>query len=458
MSASTISIQTSHPSFLDDEITALSLQIEEINYRDETRKGKYPVHDIPDLEVAYTNYLSEIEKHLTFLNDVKLAHSIAQAIDSDAPVIKELMQGESQAQEDRRLAVQMSNNDPELEAPPPYTEEIRNEFVEDEVVLRLAALVSTDETLYHDSEIESGPSAPYTRRQAGVLGKLSREEFECCACGEEFRFAIIVQLECEHHYCPRCLKRVIMRAVTEKDLALLPPRCCGTSISFSLIMDNLTEEELEDFQNAETEKNTRYKTYCSNSDCRRFIAPGHVRASEATCPRCKAKTCAKCKNAFHEDDCPADPDLQATLELGSIQQWQRCYSCRSLVEIDRGCNHMTCRCGFEFCYLCGVEWRQCGCAFWIERYLLERAEQVVDRAAPRNIQPAERQRRIEVVQEQLRDTDECEHRGRRKFEMIHGGRRTRFQCEMCNSSHRLFILRCRRCHLDVCMDCRLNRV
>lgn len=341
MSASTISIQTSHPSFLDDEITALTLQIEEINYRYETRKGKYSVDDIPDLEVAYANYFSEIEKHLMFLNDVKLAHSIAQAVDSDAPVIEELTQEEAQAQEDRRLAVQMSSNDPELEAPPPYTEEIRNEFVEDEVVLRLAALLSTNDTLHDGSEIEAGPSAPYARRQADALGKLSREEFECCACREEFRFAIITQLECEHHYCPECLKRVIMRAVTEKDLVLLPPRCCGTSIPFSLIVDSLTEEELEDFQNVETEKNTRDKTYCSNSDCRRFIAPRHVSASEATCPRCTTKTCAMCKNAFHEDDCPADPDLQATLELGNVQQWQRCYSCRSLVEIDRGCNHMT---------------------------------------------------------------------------------------------------------------------
>ncbi|KAF1848192.1 uncharacterized protein K460DRAFT_427193 [Cucurbitaria berberidis CBS 394.84] len=453
--------QVSHLDHLDDQIVALALQLEEINFREETNKAKYPVDEVPDLEVAYANYLAEIEVHLAFLKDVKFAHSIANAVDADAQAIADITQTEAQAHEDRRVAVQMSSDDPELEAPPAYTEEVRNEFLEGEVVRRFAALLTSDDDLYESPESVAGPSVPYAQRQADALGILARPTFECTACSNDFRLTDIRQLKCEHQYCDPCLKRFIMRGVVNHNLAYIPPRCCGDAISPALIISSLASEEMEDFQNAEIEKRTRDKKYCSNSKCGRFIAPIHIVAGEATCPRCKAKTCATCTNPSHEDDCPAASELQATLELGAEKQWCRCFSCRSLVAIDTGCNHMTCLCGAEFCYLCGIEWTnpgQCNCTFWNEENLIRRARQVVDRAAPQYLPPAERQRRVAEVQEQLRDTDDCEHRGRRKFERIIGGRRTRFQCEMCNEVHRNFILRCRRCQLDVCMDCRLHRV
>lgn len=105
-----------------------------------------------------------------------------------------------------------------------------------------------------------------------------------------------------------------------------------------------------------------------------------------------------------------------------------------------------------------MEGRTCQCPFWLEANLERRAEEIVDRQGLPYMAPVERQRRIVQIQDQLRDTDECEHRGKRKFERVTGGNRARFQCEMCNTRHRQFILRCRRCQLDVCMDCRLHRM
>ena len=62
-----IALRASHTGHLYDEIVALTLQLEEINCREKTRKAKYPFNNIPDLEVANSNYLSEIEAHLAFL-------------------------------------------------------------------------------------------------------------------------------------------------------------------------------------------------------------------------------------------------------------------------------------------------------------------------------------------------------------------------------------------------------
>lgn len=339
---SVLSQKASHPCDLDDEILALALQMEEINYREEMKKAKYTPDKTPDLEVAYTNYLAEIEAHLAFLKDVKLAHSMANAVNADADAIAEIAQIETQAQEDRRVAVQMSTDDPDLEAPPPYAEVVRNDFIEDEITHRIAALLSSEHGVHDGVEDGAGPSSSYTERQADAMGKLARNQFECTACRDEFRFTDIIQVVCEeqHQYCGSCLKQVIMNGVVNHDLTYMPPRCCGKELSRAIIVSNLTEEELEDFTNAEIEKNTHEKTYCSNAECGRFVAPCYIAAGKATCPRCEARTCVMCNSTQHEGDCPADTGLQAVLDMGAENQWRRCFSCRSMVAIEWGCNHM----------------------------------------------------------------------------------------------------------------------
>jgi hypothetical protein len=338
---SAIAVQPTGPDFLDDQIAALTLQLDELNYYEETKKAKYSSANIPDMEIAYRSYLNEIEAHLAFLKDIKLAHSFASAVDTDGDAIAEITQSEAHAQEDRRVAVQMSNDDPELEAPPPYTEVDRTDYTEDEVLQRLTALLSSSDDLYEDPREESGPSVQYAQRQAKVLETMASEKLECAACTEEFRWVSLTKLKCEHQYCDPCMKRIIMRGVIDHDLVLFPPRCCGTNIPFAIIFNTLDDREMDDFQNAEMEKNTREKTYCSNSSCGRFIDPAHIRAGDATCPRCFSETCSMCKNPSHMGDCPADPELRATLNLGAQEQWQRCFSCHALVEIEIGCNHMT---------------------------------------------------------------------------------------------------------------------
>ncbi|KAG9003806.1 hypothetical protein FRB93_010822 [Tulasnella sp. JGI-2019a] len=70
------------------------------------------------------------------------------------------------------------------------------------------------------------------------------------------------------------------------------------------------------------------------------------------------------------------PEDRAVLELARAQQWRRCPSCRVIVELTQGCNHITCTCRSEFCFRCGSDWRgQCTsnppCALWEEDMLLE---------------------------------------------------------------------------------------
>ena len=35
--------------------------------------------------------------------------------------------------------------------------------------------------------------------------------------------------------------------------------------------------------------------------------------------------------------------------------WRQCKKCNSIIELGRSCIHMSCKCGYEFCYVCGVK-------------------------------------------------------------------------------------------------------
>jgi hypothetical protein len=167
----------------------------------------------------------------------------------------------------------MSNDDTHLGASPPYTEDVPNKPLEDEVMGRLRLVLVGDETFYEDNEGEAGSSVPYTQRQAEALEKPSCQTVECCACRDDFGLTDVTVLECKHRYYGACLKRVITQAAIEKGLAHLPPRCCGISFPYVSIINNLSEDEMEDFQDIQEEKATRHEIYFTNLDCGRLIPP-----------------------------------------------------------------------------------------------------------------------------------------------------------------------------------------
>ena len=47
------------------------------------------------------------------------------------------------------------------------------------------------------------------------------------------------------------------------------------------------------------------------------------------------------------------------LKLAENSKFKQCAQCKFYIEKNHGCNHMTCRCGYEFCYLCGEKYGTC---------------------------------------------------------------------------------------------------
>ena len=40
---------------------------------------------------------------------------------------------------------------------------------------------------------------------------------------------------------------------------------------------------------------------------------------------------------------------------------KKCLRCRFWIQKNQGCNHITCICKNEFCYICGKKWKTCDC-------------------------------------------------------------------------------------------------
>ena len=53
-----------------------------------------------------------------------------------------------------------------------------------------------------------------------------------------------------------------------------------------------------------------------------------------------------------------DADDLALLDEARRNHWRPCPQCHHMIELFEGCRHMTCKCGFEFCYTCGTPWER----------------------------------------------------------------------------------------------------
>jgi len=341
MSASVASIQPFHPAPVDDELAALTLQLEELGLVSDSSKGKHPIDQPPDFEVAFTSFQAELEEYKTFLSDQKLAQSIGAAVHADGNLIGDLTAQEIQSHADHRFVLQLSNDDPDIEAPPRSVGAQPDANIEDWMSTVTGTMAARSIVGSSDDETEAGPSMTYADRQADTLKKLSMM-FQCVACTERVPRTNMVTAKCGHRYCADCAKNLFMRST--KDEEIYPPRCCKQPIPLALVARHMDTDELAAFQLATVEYATRDRVYCSNLACGSFIVPDRIDTSmqRADCPKCGTETCSRCLSSYHGDTaCPDDPSMRETRELALSEGWQTCNACHRIVQLRTGCNHMT---------------------------------------------------------------------------------------------------------------------
>ncbi|KAE8421418.1 hypothetical protein BDV36DRAFT_292344 [Aspergillus pseudocaelatus] len=149
------------------------------------------------IDLALTAFRNEVQSHIGFSNDLKLAHSIGHAVYTDGPAIAVITQRELQAQRDRHLAITLSADDPELRNSPLGTMHSQSHEVQ-----ITKDLLSGEGRFDRDSgEDKGGPSQTYAERQKKAMGKLSHPNLPCCTCFENFQSSDIIRLHCGDLYC-----------------------------------------------------------------------------------------------------------------------------------------------------------------------------------------------------------------------------------------------------------------
>ncbi|KKF96108.1 putative E3 ubiquitin-protein ligase ARI9 [Ceratocystis platani] len=257
-------------------------------------------------------------------------------------------------------------------------------------------------------------------REAKVANKKKKKaaavQVECVSCLDDFDSRVTVRVTC-HNYCFECFERLIEACTTNE--AQWPPKCCLNTIDFKLIKRYCSASLRRTVQARSNEWNVPVseRVYCSQTSCGLFIAPPSINLAErrATC-NAGHRTCTLCRGPHHgQGDCPADQDLEQMTVLAGEMGWKRCLDCRAMVEHREACQHMTCRCGAQFCYVCGQRWRSCGCS-------MADLSRVKEDAAVRTRERQQREAAEAVEAEELRQAlaqiEEFEREEARKAELL----------------------------------------
>ncbi|MCL7030642.1 hypothetical protein MKW94_030334 [Papaver nudicaule] len=217
----------------------------------------------------------------------------------------------------------------------------------------------------------------------------------CNICLEEKDIMQIFSVDsCLHRYCISCMKQ----HAEVKLLHGMVPGCPHEGCQTQLIVDSCKKFLTPKFIEMMTQRlkeaavPVTEKLYCPYPKCSTLMSKSEVissndlfgtknRSGAYKCIKCHGLFCINCKVPWHRGmSCLEYKRLnprgeEAKLKsLASQQLWRQCVKCNHMIELTEGCYHMTCRCGFEFCYTCGAEWKKkkatCDCPLWDEDNIL----------------------------------------------------------------------------------------
>ncbi|PLN80222.1 hypothetical protein BDW42DRAFT_194653 [Aspergillus taichungensis] len=220
----------------------------------------------------------------------------------------------------------------------------------------------------------------------------------------------------------------------------------------------LNYEELREFSERALGYTTKDRVYCADPTCSKFIPPFAIDDDHGTCPVCQQKTHLPCRSLEHPGvDCPMDETLQHVLAMANAANWQRCFHCRTMVKLQHGCNHMTRRCGREFCYVCDQKWKTCDFELWYVDRLLDQANRAVEDEVAPDADPHIRRRAFDrAVKDLLHHEDIwCEHHRNSQWAWRNQGS---LECAFCSHDLPEYIFMCKDCRMRACNRCRRHRL
>ncbi|KAI9010595.1 hypothetical protein DFJ74DRAFT_685015 [Hyaloraphidium curvatum] len=214
--------------------------------------------------------------------------------------------------------------------------------------------------------------------------RLSQRIFECdiCACEHPVDDVFLFSSGCagNHMYCRRCISAHVRSEMQALHIPVICPGCKASPQGSGAAVGEMCQADVElvlgdgDMQrylqlSLEMWKlaSGRGVVVCPYPDCRGLVLLEEEDEEEVHMV-CQVDNshewCRKCEGGKWHNDSTCEQYQQWLQENGNGDRlmdelfrgkaWKRCTSCREGVEKTEGCNHMTCRCGGHFCYLCNT--------------------------------------------------------------------------------------------------------
>ncbi|KAM1999251.1 hypothetical protein ACFX16_006707 [Malus domestica] len=247
----------------------------------------------------------------------------------------------------------------------------------------------------------------------------------CVICFEETDVAEMFSIDgCLHRYCFSCMRQHVEVKFLNGMVAECPHEGCKTEVNIDGCAKFLAPKLVEAISQRirESAIPVTDKVYCPNPRCSALMSKSEVleytktyfvgaeQSGARRCMKCQYYFCINCKVPWHFNMNCYDykrshpyphPEDQLMNSLATKKHWRQCVKCNHMVELAEGCYHITCRCGYEFCYTCGAQWKNkkatCNCPIWVERNIIREQPR---QAQPRHAQPfiREQPRQAQPVQ------------------------------------------------------------
>ncbi|KAG2673751.1 hypothetical protein I3843_13G092500 [Carya illinoinensis] len=200
---------------------------------------------------------------------------------------------------------------------------------------------------------------------------------------------------CLHRYCFSCMKQHVEAKLLDGKGAKCPHEGCNSEVNIDSCRKFLAPQLVEVMTQRMKESSipVTQKIYCPYPRCSTLMSKSEVlqytkninvtaeRSGLRKCTKCHYYFCINCKVPWHfnmschdykrSNPQPEDAKLKS---LATTKHWRQCQKCNQIIELAEGCYHITCRCGYEFCYTCGAQWKNkkatCSCPIWDERNII----------------------------------------------------------------------------------------
>ncbi|PNT21470.1 hypothetical protein POPTR_009G150100v4 [Populus trichocarpa] len=220
----------------------------------------------------------------------------------------------------------------------------------------------------------------------------------CVICYEDTDVDQIFSVDgCFHRYCFPCMKQHVEVKLLQGTMAKCPHEGCKSEVSIETCGEFLDPKLVEIMSQRKKEASIAVteKVYCPYPRCSALMSKSEVleytnssfvggeKSGARKCVKCHFFFCINCRVPWHYNMTCYDykrskphPRTEDKMldSLAKRKLWRQCVMCKNMVELAEGCYHITCRCGYEFCYTCGAKWKNkkptCSCPIWDERNII----------------------------------------------------------------------------------------